>query len=115
MKKDKDQKEKPRRKLRIPNFDELMPAIIDGVSQFVVGDDLMFRRQRSDGELLGVCVVKKIDAQGIVSLWDKTNENWFLFHPVTDITMAGALRLMKAKVQTSSNEPLPEQQDGKEG
>ena len=98
MKKDKEkQKEKPRRKMRVPNFDDLMPAIIDGVTQFIVGDDLMFRRHRSDGELLGVCVVKKIDAQGFVSLWDKTNENWFIFHPVTDVTMTDALRSMKVK------------------
>lgn len=94
MKDKKKEKKVPKRRVKVLNFDDMPWALVDGVLQCGIGDEVVFKRPRSDGDLMCYCVVKKIDKDGAVTLWDSTSEQWFYFYPLKDKSMAGVLKLV---------------------
>ena|ERR1044072_440080 len=98
----KNEKKKPRerrKKARKVDFDQLLPAIVDGKFIAKKGDEIALRRPRSaDQVLVTVCTVMKVEDDGWVNLWDETLGQCFGFNVNTDVTIHGALKLLDGNV-----------------
>lgn len=108
MKDKKKEKKVPKRRVKVQNFDEMKPALVDGVLQCGVGDELVFKRPRTDGDLMCYCTIKKIEKDGAVTLWDNTSEQWFYFYPLKDRSMANVLRMVGTEIEESILESIPD-------
>lgn len=69
----------PRRAPKAHKVDQMVDAVIEGVPLFKVNDELVLRRDHSDGTV-SFCTVLKIYDDGIIVLWDETRENKFIFN-----------------------------------
>jgi len=68
------------------NIDALSDAIVDGKIIAPIGTRLVLRRDCRADKLVSFVVLKAVEADGCVKLWDETLEQWYYFqlqHPVT--------------------------------
>jgi hypothetical protein len=69
--------DKPK-KLNLKSVSHLPDAIIDGKLQCGLQSTIIVERVRSKKTNYCECIVKQVAANGIVTLWDDTLEQWYV-------------------------------------
>lgn len=57
----------------------LPDAIVEQKFIAPIGSEIILNRFRSGKDVFSICIVKEIQASGLINVWDDTNQQWFAF------------------------------------
>lgn len=73
---------KGRRPHQKQDISKLQNVIVEGKLAVPVETEIIVEKKRDGKVQRSLCIIKKIE-ENMVSAWDETNDQWFLFNPET--------------------------------